>query len=68
MLLVRERRNFWGIIVFLLRGLVICGVAWRFQALFGYPGGRYQGHGAGMLGAIVAVLVRVLKPDGERQA
>jgi hypothetical protein len=36
----------WAIIVFLLHGLVICGVAWVFQALFGYPGGRYQGHGA----------------------
>jgi len=51
------QKYLWAIIVFLLRGLVICGVAWRFQALFGYPGGRYQGHGAGMLGAIVAVLV-----------
>ena len=30
-----RRCNFWAIIVFLLRGLVICGVAWRFQALFG---------------------------------
>ena len=56
MLLVRERRNFWVFIVFLLRGLVICGVAGGFR-LCGYPGGRYQGHGVGMLGAIVAVLV-----------
>lgn len=47
----------WAIIVFLLRGLVICGLASVFQALFGYPGGRYQGHRAGMLGAIAAVLV-----------
>jgi hypothetical protein len=30
----------------LLQGLVICGFAWVFSALFGYPGGRYQGHGA----------------------
>jgi len=46
-----------AIIIFLLQGLVICGVAWVFQALLGHPGGRYQGHGAGMLGAFVAVLV-----------
>ena len=36
---------------------VIFGVACVCLALFCYPGGRYQGHGAGMLGAFVAVLV-----------
>jgi hypothetical protein len=41
----------------LLQGLVICGASWRFSALFGYPGGRFQGHGAGLFGALVAVLV-----------
>jgi hypothetical protein len=51
------QKYLWAIIVFLLQGLVICGVAWVFSALFGYPGGRYQGHGAGLFGALVAVLV-----------
>ena len=51
------QKYLWAIIVFLLQGLVICSVAWVFSALFGYPGGRYQGHGAGLLGALVAALV-----------
>jgi hypothetical protein len=51
------QKYLWAIVVFLLQGLVICGVAWVFSALFGYPGGRFQGHGAGLFGALVAVLV-----------
>jgi hypothetical protein len=51
------QKYLWAIIVFLLQGLVICGVGWVFSALFGYPGGRYQGQGAGLFGALVAVLV-----------
>jgi hypothetical protein len=51
------QKHLWAIIVFLLQGLVICGVAWVFSVLFGYAGGRYQGHGAGLFGALVAVLV-----------
>jgi hypothetical protein len=39
------RKYLWAIIVFLLQGLVICGVAWVFQALFGYPGGRSRATG-----------------------
>jgi hypothetical protein len=30
------QKYLWAIVVFLLRGLVICGVAWVFSALFGY--------------------------------
>jgi hypothetical protein len=51
------QKYLWAIIAFLLQGLVICGVAWVFSAFFGYPGGRFQGHGAGLFGALVAVLV-----------
>jgi uncharacterized membrane protein YesL len=40
------RNYLWAITVFLLRGLVIFGVACVCQALFSYPGGRYQGHAA----------------------
>ena len=40
------RKYLWAINVFLLRCLVIFGVACVCQALFRYPGGRYQGHAA----------------------
>jgi hypothetical protein len=51
------QKYLWAIIAFLLQGLMICGVAWAFSAFFGYAGGRFQGKGAGLFGALVAVLV-----------